>query len=215
MFGFIFLHKSDLPEMLNLQEKMVKALPRPDLYFGDLDLIQRCLDTEIGVVGVLDDEKKIIAFHVLDNSPSLEENLGVDLGFSKERLEQVIQIGPICIDPEYQGRGLMAKIISYHIYNNMQINPNKHHILATVSPYNYSSMKYCLTHDFVLKKITTKYNDMIRAIVHRNLDNNTKSSITIRVPNTDIEAQKALISRGFNGYRIEKVSVGFNIIYGI
>jgi ribosomal protein S18 acetylase RimI-like enzyme len=212
MFNFIFLHKGNLEEMLELQDKMVKVLPRKDLYYGDMDLINRRLVCPDSVIGMRDGDK-LIAFHVMD-IPIREENLGVDLGFSEEDLLHVGQIGPICIDPEYQGRGIMKQIIKPHL--DILKETGYHHVLATVSPYNYGSMKYVLTHGFSLMKITEKYEGMSRAIVHLNLNQEHRYKHTkVLVPNYAIKTQLDLISNGYCGHSLERTENGFDIIYSI
>lgn len=214
MFNFIFLNESHLPEMLKLQDKMVKRLVRKDLYFGDLDLIKRRLKVDKSVVGICDGDK-LIGFHVTD-IPIREENLGVCLGFSEDELSHVGQIGPICLDPDYHGCGLMEKMIAPHL--DILKDKGYYHVLATVSPYNYASMKYVLTHGFVIKKITKKYGGMLRAVVDVNLNEDIDPAIKIKVENNNIDAQLALLSKGFYGYGLERIHTSsneYNIFYSI
>jgi hypothetical protein len=197
-----------------LENKMLKKLVREDLYFGDWDLIKRNLKIDKRVIGITDNDK-LIAFHVLD-FPIREENLGVDLDFSEEDSERVGQIGPICIDPDYHGHGLMAKILAPHLEISKECG--RPHILATVSPYNYGSMKWCLTHGFLIKKITKKYGGMLRAVVHLDMskDIHTYENITSYiVKNDDIKKQTELLSRGYYGHSLSKTENGFNIYYAL
>jgi hypothetical protein len=78
-------------------------------------------------------------------------------------------------------------------------------------------MKWCLTHGFLIKKITEKYDDMVRAIVHLDMikeNLNIKCENNVIVPNNNIEVQKALLSSGYCGYELRRTDDGFNITYG-
>ncbi|MFH2047725.1 MAG: hypothetical protein ABIK92_21580 [Pseudomonadota bacterium] len=191
-----------LPQIMELHQLIIDRLIRKDtLQPFTLDFMKEHLGSKGVIIGVIF-ENKLIAFRNIyfPDADEKEWNLGIDLGFAKNILHKVANLQMVCVHPFYRGNSL-AMIMNRHAIKMIKISGTYDHICATVSPYNYWNLKILLESGFVIKKLTTKYGDKLRYIVHLDLKNPLccEPGYTEYVSLTDFTRQHKLHSKGWYG----------------
>lgn len=200
-----------LPQIMELHKLIIDRLIRKDtLQPFTADFMKEHLGEKGVIIGIIY-EDKLIAFRNIyfPDADEKEWNLGMDLGFAKNILHKVANLQMVCVHPFYRGNSL-ALIMNRHAIKMIKSSGKYDHICATVSPYNYWNLKILFDSGFVVKKLTTKYGDKLRYIVHLDLENPLccKPGCTEYVILTDFTRQHKLHSKGWcgTGLRISKDS---------
>ena len=212
-YEIIFLNENNLKDILRLQEDILLNLQDPELYApASADLLSERLSKEQFVIGVLT-EKRLIAFGIIHIPGDAEDNLGRDIGMPEAMLNNVAHLQFIVVHPHYRGNSFQKKLAKNLL--NVIEDMGYEHVLGTISPKNYFSLRNMLELDFVVKEIKIKYGGMLRCIIYRNIAKaNPSWKEVAKIKSSDINGQKMLIKRGFVGFAISDVAENFMIHYG-
>ncbi|MCP4021031.1 MAG: GNAT family N-acetyltransferase [Desulfobacteraceae bacterium] len=156
---------SDLHQIMQLQERIVRALPDKNLFYPDTaDFYISMINSSKNLVEGIFFNGKLIAFSLLLIPDSLDYNLGVDIGLSQEDLSSVAHAEMIFVDPAFRGNKLqrffLKRRIEYASDNGYFI------ILTTVAPSNKASLNNLRKSGFkILKPNVIKYGGMLRHIL--------------------------------------------------
>jgi ribosomal protein S18 acetylase RimI-like enzyme len=204
------LEKSDLPQIMALQNVILGRLSRKDL----LEAFSRqFMESHIGAKGFILGifvQNELIAFRNV-YFPGLNDrewNLGYDIGLkAPEDLKRVANLQMICVHPRYRGNSL-GRQLNLHAIDTIRRLGRYTHLCATVSPYNYWNIRILLKCGFTIRTLKDKYNGKLRYVVYQNLtltagDLEQNDCVSVRL--TDVERQKALIHRGFIGIGIREI----------
>ena len=208
-----FLTETHLDQILYLQDLVVRDLLDPTSYHVEpLQFFIKQLAFEKRGLGLFH-KNQLVGFH-MSSYPDLEEDhLGIDIGLKKEELLQCIQLGPVAIHPDHRLNGLLTKVAKRHL-RVLEVMGYRH-ICLTISPNNFSTLRTTMAHGFIIKKLKLKYNNVLRYILHLDFKNPVKHpQYSVRIPHTDIESQKFMISLGFYGYDVIKNDNGFDLVFG-
>lgn len=156
-----------------------------------------------------------------DRSPV---NLGMDIGLFGEELDQVVNFTTTVVHPLYRGNRLQRKTMK-HALEYLRGKPYKH-LVCTISPLNYYSLKNMIRSGFVIRRIKRKYGKIadeidgkMRFILSRDIDDVIirKYRKTITVNNTEIDLQKNLIKNGYVGYDLDELDDDgeYKIFFGV
>ena len=202
-----YLNEKHLPLVMALQEDIVQNLWRPDLLqpFSS-DFMKQHMGRRGVVLGVFV-EKRLAAFrNVYYPDPwDKEWNLGLDLGLAQEELTKVANLQMVCVHPRFRGNSLALKMnqISLGLLRESGV---RHHVCATVSPYNIWNIPVLLQSGFRIAKLKSKYGGKVRYIVHQNLRRplifNDDRAVIVRLD--DFETQKRWLDSGFYGVALHK-----------
>jgi hypothetical protein len=79
------------------------------------------------------------------------------------------------------------------------------HVCATVSPYNIWNIPVLLASGFHIVRLTIKYGDKLRYIVHQDLYNRRRfdDNSAVDVCLDDLDTQKRLLDEGFRGVKLK------------
>jgi len=149
------------------------------------------------------------------DTPDLSKDiLATELGWAPAELSKVVKLGPIAVLPDYRGQNIITKMVAVHL--DLIRETDFHHVIATVSPYNYPSMKYLFSQGFRLEKITYRYlGNLTRCITHLDLRRpKTEELCRIKAAHDDLQTQELLLARNFYGYGLAKTPEGYDILYG-
>lgn len=208
-----FLNESHLDQILCLQDTIAKNLSDPTSYYLEpVQFFCKQLTIERMAMGIFY-KNQLVGFHMASYPDLNEGRLGVDIGLSQEELLHCIQWGPVAIHPDHRWRGLLNKVAKRHL--RILEEMGYRHICLTISPNNYPTLRSTIAQGFVIKKLKLKYNNLLRYILHLDLTNRVKHpKYSVRIPNTDLESQKFIMSLGFYGYDVVKNNNGFDLVYG-
>lgn len=208
-----FLNPAHLADIVALQKLVVQHLTRKDMYYQNYETIEKRLKVAQAVVGAYCDDK-LVGFHVMDTPDLSGDILAAELGWSPAELRKVVRLGPIAVHPDYRGRNIITRMVAVHL--DLIRETDYRHVIATVSPYNYPSIKYLFSQGFRLEQITFRYHgNMTRCITHLDLGKpKTEELCRIKVAHDDLRTQKYLLARNFYGYGLIKTAEGYDILYG-
>ncbi|MTI81655.1 MAG: hypothetical protein FH758_12410 [Firmicutes bacterium] len=214
-FEMILLNKNHLDQIKELQSTVIEGLKDKTLcvYLTDEELVE-ILETSGLAVGVLVAEKLVAFFSVLYPG-AREDNLGLDIGLSKGQLMKVAHMESAFIHPDFRGNHLEERMIN-HLLASAKHDIEWRYLLATVSPYNYPSVKAALGANTVIVDLKFKYNNYWRYIFFQDNQNliSVDDSDTVPVLNTDLDKQLELLKQGYLGLKVAKSEEGFYIHYG-
>jgi len=145
-YRIAYLEEKHLPLVMQLQEKAVRNLSRPDLLQSfSYDFMKRHMGPQGVVLGVFV-ENRLVAFRNLyyPHPRDKEWNLGLDLDLPEEELGSVANLQMVCVHPHFRGNRL-ALIMNRVSLGLLRERGTHHHICATVSPYNIWISRYCWT----------------------------------------------------------------------
>lgn len=134
------LFPSDLPQMLEVQDEVLRSLEQPNLFERSTE--EEILESMLvdGCYGIFDEEK-LVAFSVLVLNRKSERNLCVDwVGQSKnEPFWEYLTFDSVQVLPSYRGFGMQRYFL--HLAENIAAITRAKYIVATVSPENSSSIE--------------------------------------------------------------------------
>jgi hypothetical protein len=202
-----YLDEKHLPLVMQLQEVIVQKLVRPDLLQAfSYDFMKRHMGPQGVVLGVFA-ENRLVAFrNIYYPDPfDAEWNLGMDLGLPEAERIKVANLQMVCVHPRYQGNSLALKLnrVSLGLLREWGI---RHHICATVSPYNIWNLPVLLASGFRIVKLKNKYGGKVRYIVHQDLRQplHFDEGGAERVRLDDLAAQQKWFASGYCGVALEK-----------
>ena len=159
---------NDLHNIYSLIKQVYDDLEDKSLFVCDgMDFIKQQL-TETGFGIVTKSNNNIVGCLIIRFPYPEADNLGIDIGLSDDELSKVAHIESVVVDKNFRGRGLQSKMIKYA---EQLIDSNSYkHLLATVSPYNYPSLKSFYYNNY--KEILTKekYGGLTRIILYKNIN---------------------------------------------
>lgn len=208
-----FLDISHFSQILALQEKIKQSLPDQTTYRIDPPTyVYKHFQRNHNVIGAFY-QGELVGYHIISFPGLRNENFGTDLAFEEEQLLKSAHFETTAVHPLHRGNQLLKKMAVIHL--RILDNKDYTHVLCTVSPANYFSLKNVLELGFVIRAIKEKYYGL-RYILYKSLDQpiivNTKSNI--RIKNTDIDRQEIVLGQGYCGYAIEKGEDGLIMLYG-
>jgi len=209
-----FLNKDDLQDVMQLQEFVLLSLKDQELYQpASKEILKDYLNKKNQAIGVeiADD---LIGFSCINIPDVKEQNLGRDIGLSKEDQEKVAHIQYSFVHPGYRGNSFQLKLIKHviEIIRNMGFC----HVLCTVSPKNIYSLRNMFQNGLLIKAITIKYGGFLRYILYKdiNIVANPIWRDVATIKSSDIDSQIKLLNDGFLGFNISKGPDEIKIYYG-
>lgn len=163
---FRTLHLGDLPELLELQNKVYDTLE-------DKEVLQTLTEREFEqiiaqgfIIGAYEDGRLIGSRSMYVPSIDEEGHLADDVGI--EDKESVIYSEISFIDPEKRGRGMQSEM-GHELIEKTRRDGRFENILTTVMPENIPSLKDKFRLGFKVRKTTYKYSGKKRHIMHLSL----------------------------------------------
>jgi ribosomal protein S18 acetylase RimI-like enzyme len=179
-----FLAESSLSDLAALQSLVVSTLHEIEIFMPhDEEYLSRIFQTELSVLGVLAEEK-LAAYSIIRYPGMGKDNLGRDLNLAEEDLKKLAHLQAIAVHPHFRGFGLQRELAAAHL--QVLERSGYEHICCTVSPKNPVSLNNLLSY---------KNWPMTGAGMAATLDEAALSCL-------DIERQRELIQRGYDGYRV-------------
>jgi hypothetical protein len=206
-YWITYLDERHLPLVMQLQEIIVQNLARPDLLQSfSYDFMKRHMGPQGVVLGVFAEDRLVAFRNIYYPDPwDVEWNLGVDLGLPEKELANVANLQMVCVHPGFRGNSLALKMnrVSLGLLREWGA---RHHICATVSPYNIWNIPVLLSSGFRIAKLKNKYGGKVRYIVHQDLSRpfhfDDGSAVQVRLD--DLAAQQKWFGSGYYGVALDK-----------
>ncbi|MGO4889702.1 GNAT family N-acetyltransferase [Anaerobacillus sp. MEB173] len=161
-------------------------------------------------------ERHLIAFRALLFPGNHIENLGRDLGLTKEEQMKVVHQEISCVLPEYRGNGLQKQLASLIMKEFNQLQHDYRYLCCTVFPTNFPSLIDKFTQEMLIAKITEKYSGRMRYVLFKDLERKRKldENTIIAIPINDYERQKKLLKLGFYGFGLKEENGETVVLFG-
>jgi len=207
-YTMTLLDKSHMPQIMDLQEIIVKNLSRSDMLQSfSFDFMKEHIGPNGFIMGVFVGAL-LVAFRNVyyPDSRDAEWNLGIDIGLSDQELTRVANLQMVCVHPGFRGNSLAYKM-NRHALRILKEQSIRYHICATVSPYNYWNIKILLNSGFVIRKLKDKYGGKLRYVVYQNLKSpmHFDEGTTVSARLSDFEEQKKIFNAGLCGVALEQL----------
>lgn len=155
---------ADLDAIMTLQQHICDTMTQPDLF------VPTCraqnadfLTAPNAIFGVFDDAR-LVAYGSLVFPNDDPDNLGWDLGWTRETVCHCATLDTIVVDPQYRGLHLQRRLIQTCVAYAREVLPGCR-ILTTISPYNEFSLRNGLSEGFQIQKRLIKYGGKERYIL--------------------------------------------------
>lgn len=134
---------------------------------GDMDYITRHI-SDNGFTLVAEEDGNILGFFLVDIPGLSEDNLGYDLGFTREQLLDTAIMESAAVLPQYQGRGIMGALFRKAV----ELTEGEYtYLLGTVQPDNVPSRRNFEKCGFACYEIKEKYGGKLRCVMGRFREN--------------------------------------------
>ncbi len=208
-----FLNESHLEEILQLQKMVSDALDNQELFVTDARefILEQVLRPGRGKAIGIFVNNSLVAYRTVSFPGNSDWNLGRELGIAEEELDKVVHLEATAVHPEYRGNRLQVRMLKHTIdYVQQQ---GFFHILSTVSPYNYPSLKSVISYQLAIKALSLRegvYGGKLRYLLSRDLrDIKIMAAVaSVMVKNKDIVQQIKLLEAGYVGDYVEKADDG-------
>lgn len=217
-----FLDSSHIDEIIGLQETIKEHLEDKRLFVSDTKdfILGEILPPGKGLMIGTFSEGRLIAYRSISFKNADDKNLGKILNIPEEELDRVVHLEATVVHPDYRGNRLQLRMLRPTI--NYIKTSGYFHIISTVSPFNYPSLKNILEGKLTIKlleRMSGSYQGKLRFILSRDmrLPLQQHHEPVVEIDNTDIERQMQILKDGFTGYALKKTENDtdiFKVVYG-
>ncbi|MCI8559563.1 MAG: GNAT family N-acetyltransferase [Dorea sp.] len=156
--------ETEIDELMLLQENIYRAMEQPDWFaVTSRDENKRFFEEPNVILGVYD-EDKLIAYGSVGFLRDSPDNLGWDLGWTREKVHRCAVLDTIVVDPRYRGLGLQRELIRRCVEYASEKEPGCI-VLTTVSPDNNYSLRNVQAEGFEVLMRKEKYGGKERYIL--------------------------------------------------
>ncbi|MDO6450621.1 hypothetical protein [Oceanobacillus profundus] len=195
-----YLRIGDLARILELQKKVVNALPHPDVLEPlTTEEFTNILEDKQMMIGIFV-ENNLIAFRAMLAPENDDEGLGADIGLEQTEFHRILYSEISNVDPRFRGNGLqtyMGKLLLRNVDRNRY-----RYLLSTVAPFNFPSLKDKFSLGMKIAVLKDKYNGKLRYVFRKDLassETELQSEEWIEVRMDDIAKQQDVLALGFYG----------------
>lgn len=222
-YEMVILDKTNIDELIDLQNEVARHLKNPETFVMDSRefIFNEVLDKDKGrAIGVFAG-KGLIAFRTVSFPGKSQFNMGRELELPEDELDHVVHLEATVVHPEYRGNKLQAKMMKHTF--DMVFKLGYYHILCTVSPFNYPSLKNVMDAGLVIKALGQRegpYEGKWRFLLHRDLRfiGTKRYRRSIEVENEKLDKQIEILNRGYQGFLLSRnryMDDEFMIHYGM
>ena len=212
-----FLVESSLSDLAALQSLVVSTLHEIEVFMPhDEEYLSRIFQTEHSVLGVLAGEK-LVAYSIIRYPGTGKDNLGQDLNLAEEDLKNLAHLQAIAVHPHFRGYGLQRELAAAHL--QVLESSGYEHICCTVSPKNPVSLNNLLSCGFRVRALIPKFAGWWRYILYKGVSRSSdrpkkaESEDEIGIACSNIDGQRELIRKGYEGYSVGKTGENFDLFY--
>lgn len=208
-----FVDGTALKDVVNLQQTVAMNLPDPEIFrphpVEDFGAFFRMEGSVIGVFT----EEGLIAYSIIHLPGEGEENLGKDIAIPAEEQKSLAHLQATVVHPIYRGNSLQRRMAGAHLKVIKDLGSE--HVCCTISPKNPASLRSILSCGFVVKGLKIKFGWMLRYIMYKNILRPLAiGPEEVWMRSSEIQRQMDLLKGGFLGFKMARLSEGYEICYG-
>lgn len=199
-----FLCEDEVEQIYELHRLVVSKVEHPHMFRpDDRAFIAQQIERRGRTVGTFC-LGRLVAYAAISFPDGDPDNLGRDLPLPEPEWGCVANYDGSAVHPDFRGNRLQNKMTA--IRHRWALAHGRHHILGTVSPLNPVSLANFVGLGCRVKNLKTKYGTMQRFIIHLDLRDPDAPILdphtALDLPLDRIEAHKALLRQGFQGFRV-------------
>lgn len=157
--------ENEIDNILKIQEEAFEAIESPELLRRNTpEMLRACLCEPHYTIGAYCNNV-LVGFAVLYDGGNDDENLGKDMGYSKDELNDVINLKLVIVSPKYRGNGLQCRMTKE--LEKVAAQKKKSCICVTVSPDNKVSRKNIENMGYKFHSQKTKYDGLVRNLYYK------------------------------------------------
>lgn len=162
MITFELAKEKDVFAIDTVMRTVERELENPSFFVGDdLEFIKKHIKDE-GRTVLAKEKEKVVAFLILRFPEKSDDNLGRDIGITAEELLRVVHMESVGVLPEYRGKGLQEKLLTYA--EDFLKDEEFCYYMATVAPGNIPSGKNFRKKGYECVLTKEKYGSLLRQI---------------------------------------------------
>lgn len=210
-----------IPKIKAVQDAALAELKNPHELQSLTDVELRYNLSNKGlVIGILLNDKQLIAFRTLLKPKITDDHIGYDIGFESHELNQIIYQEITIVHPAYRGNGLQQTLGKCIMQTWKNIGDTEiRYVCSTVAPSNIPSLKDKFAQHKEIFALKEKYGGKLRFIFLKDLNEpytpNRQWSITEDVSLMEYDRQIELLSSGYRGFRLIQETNEYFIRYGL
>lgn len=153
----------DISGIMKIMKEAAENPLHPEWFVPDDEAFIRGHLEKKGFVIVAESEKKEIAGFFLVKYPEPEENLGIYLGFSGEKLERTAVMDSAAVGSAYRGNGLQGNMLE--MAESLLDKERYRYLMCTVHPDNRYSLENMRKHGYEIQRTVQCYGGLTRYIL--------------------------------------------------
>lgn len=206
------LTPEQLPEILSLQEEVIRALEVKERLQPLTEEEFRCiLDGNGEMIGVYA-EGEMIAWRAMLVPDNDHEGLGRDVGVPEEEIGKVIYQEISAVSPKWRGFSLQT-LMGLVLMDRVDAERYRY-VCSTVMPGNIPSLKDKFKQGLEVRALKEKYGGKLRYVFFKDLQApERKRTENKEIPMDDIAGQQALLADGWAGTAMVEDGNGWFVRY--
>lgn len=159
-----YVKVEEAKHIYSLMRQVQKGMGDPSLFVcDDLEYVLEHVNKKGFIVKAENSARELVASFLIRYPKLEEDNLGYDLGFSSEKLEEVAHMESVVVREDYRGSGIQQKMLQYA---EKRIREDGYrYCMATVAPGNVFSKSNFLKQGYECKLTKLKYGGKERDIL--------------------------------------------------
>ncbi|RBP37594.1 hypothetical protein [Garciella nitratireducens] len=218
-YNISYLDVSYIDKMMELKELIMKRLENPEIFISASKkvILEDVLKPGKGLAIGVFVEGELIAYRTVKFSGEIIQKMVNKLEFFQEDMDKIVYLQSTVVHPNFRGNALQIKTLK--IILDLSLQKGYKYVTATISPYNYHSLKNILSYGITIRDILTlggNYKDKKRFIMYKDLtlQNKQQYEEVIAIAHQDINLHIDILKKGYIGFNIQDTENGYDIIFG-
>ncbi len=208
------LTETDIPQVLSLQDKVVRHLDDPTSLQPLSEEEFRYITNGNGLLIGVFVEMELISFRALVVPDTLEDHLGIDAGLPESELDFVIYQDISNVDPEWRGFSLQQRMATWIMDELARSGHPYKYVCSTVAPFNIPSLKDKFAQGMEIVALKPKYGGNLRYIFFKQLGSvNEREGEPVVCQMADTKGQQKLLAQGYCGQKLEMIDQVYYVEY--
>lgn len=206
----------DMKNIVHLQDLVVEGLQDYSSYYPlTPDEVEMLLGKSGISLGAFKAEEELIGYAAAYFPGSRQDNLGLDMGFSGEKLLQAAHIETGLVHPSFRGQGWQYRLYK-ELIEDMVKQKKYRYIFSTVACDNYPALRNSIRLKLFIAGLREKYGNKLRYLLSRDLQWSFEINrdTIVKCRNTDIKLQQRLLEQGYCGFDVESETDAIIVSYG-
>ncbi len=197
MYSYRVMSHYDIDELLDLQTVVIDELKDKDYFRASTrEMLSEFIENG-ELIGAYSG-KNLIAYRLIYFPKNRADNLGFDLGFSRDDLQKVVHFETAIVHPKYR-RNRLQVLLTKELYKH--VNLQECIVCATCYTMNYPSLSNLIKMGLSIITLKHKYNSQLRFILS-NKKHRITSDETISYRCNETQKIEDILKKGYFGVEL-------------